>query len=227
MLSIIIPAYNEEETLIDVINNIFKSLKSIKFEIIIVDDGSYDKTLQIANKIAKKYSNIKVIIHKKNMGKSAAVLTGIKSSKGKIIIIQDADAEYNPKDIPSLIKPIVEKKADVVYGSRFLGRIDRMNISHKFGNKFLTFITKLLYSIQITDMETGYKAVKSEIIKNISLKENNFGFEPELTAKLANKKIRILELPITYNERKKGIKKITWKDGIKAFFILLKYKFLK
>ena len=223
-LSILVPVYNEEKTLPKVIEEIKKiNIKDIVKEVIIVDDCSTDNTKNILKKIKDK--SIKIFYHPVNMGKGAAIRTALMHSTGDIISIQDADLEYNPRYIEQAIKPILNGSADVVYGSRFLGkRISLFGKNktplpvHWIGNRGLTFITNLIYSSSITDMETGCKVFAKEIIKNIKLKATRFDLEPEITAKiLKNKKCRIKEIPIEFNPRTADEgKKITWRDGIKA-----------
>ncbi len=219
------PTYNEEKTLLEIINKIKAVKLSIEREIIIVDDFSTDSTKEILKKINNQ--NIKIFYHKKNQGKGVAVRTGLNHITGDIIIIQDADLEYNPEDYPQLIQPILDKKTKVVYGSRFKGKMTGPNLlSHVYGNKILTFITKLLYFQNISDMETCYKVFKKEVLNNIKLKAKRFDFEPEITAKIIKKGYKIYEVPITYKSRlfNEG-KKITWRDGIKALYYLIKYRF--
>ncbi|MFH1052995.1 MAG: glycosyltransferase family 2 protein [Candidatus Woesearchaeota archaeon] len=226
-LSIIIPTYNEENTLVEVIKRVKNVyIGNISKEIIIVDDGSRDGTRKILHLINDK--QIKIIFHEKNKGKGAAIRTGIKNATGEIIMIQDADLEYDINEYPMLLKPILDGNASVVYGSRFikLKKVPKYRI-HYIGNIGLTFITNLLFGGRITDMETCYKVFKADVIKNIRLRAKRFDFEPEVTAKVLKKRIKIVEVPISYHCRdfKEG-KKITWRDGIKAFFYLIKYRFV-
>jgi len=231
-VSIIIPTYNEEKTITDVINRILKvPLTNIKKEVIIVDDFSTDKTRDTLNKIKNK--NIKIFYHKTNMGKGSAIRTALKNATGDIILVQDADLEYNPEEYPKLIKPILNKKTKVVYGSRFLskgGKLKEKNpfvyYIHFLGNWGLTQITNLLFKSKLTDMETCYKVFTKDVIKNIKLRAKRFDFEPEITAKILKKHHKIYEVPISYKSRdiKEG-KKITWKDGVKALYYLIKYRF--
>ena len=227
-LTIIIPVYNEEKTLEEIINKVQKvDLGVIKKEIIIVDDASKDNTLRIIKKLSKKYKNIKFYSHNVNKGKGAAIRTGLKYFTGNILVIQDGDLEYNPEDFKRLIKPILDKKTKVVYGSRFLGGIKGYIIPlHNLGNKILTLITQLLYFRKITDMETCYKMMSRDVINSLNLKAKRFDFEPEITAKIIKKGYKIIEIPIIYNSRsfKEG-KKITLIDGFKALYVLLKYRF--
>ena len=228
-LSIIVPVYNEEKTLEKIIDRVEKvRIKEVEKELIIVDDGSADFTWKVINKLKAKYNNIKIFKHEKNKGKGAAIKTGLGHFSGDIIVIQDGDLEYNPEDFKKLIKPILSRKTKVVYGSRMLGHVTGFIItSHYYGNKFLTFLTKLLYGQKITDMETCYKMMTKDVVKNIKLESNRFDFEPEITAKIIKKGHKILEIPIDYHCRtfKEG-KKINWRDGIIAIYKLLKYRFL-
>lgn len=222
-LSIIIPTYNESKTILQILKQVKAvSLKGIKKQIIIVNDASTDNTI---SKL-KSITNIKLINHKENQGKGAAIHTGLKHSTGDYIIIQDADLEYDPQDIPLMLKPILEDKAGVVYGSRFLGPHKNMLFWHMLGNKFLSLLTNILFNTTLSDMEVCYKLIPSKLIKSFDLKSKRFGFEPEVTSKILKKGIRIYEVPISYSGREfaEG-KKITWRDGIKAFFLLIRFRF--
>jgi len=223
-LSIIIPVYNEEKTLLELLKRVEKVELPVKKEIIIVDDGSKDNTRNVLEKLNKH----KIFYHEKNKGKGAAIKTALKYVTGDIIIIQDADLEYNPEDYNQLIKPIVNGDYDVVYGSRFLGDRSGFNLpSHYWGNKILTFITVLIYGKKITDMETCYKVIKKEVIKNINIRSDRFNFEPEITSKILKKGYKIKELPINYVARSfKDGKKLTLLDGIIALWSLIKYRFI-
>ena len=227
-LSIIIPVYNEENTISEVIEKIKNiGIKNMQKEIIIVDDYSTDHTKDILKKLNK---SLKVVYHKKNMGKGAAIRTGLRLAKGDIVLIQDADLEYSPKEYPKLLKPLLENKADVVYGSRVEAirrNIKNMYKLHYIGNIFLTFMTNLLFGAKITDMETGYKVFRREVIKGINLNAERFDFEPEITAKILKKGYKIYEVPIGFSGRKfEEGKKITWVDGVKAVYYLIKYRFV-
>jgi len=224
-LSIIMPCYNEINT-IDVIVDSVENMSYHDKEIIIVDDCSTDGTRErLKNTIESRVN--KVIYHDRNMGKGAALRTGIKAATGDIVIIQDADLEYNPDEIPKVIQPILDGKADVVYGSRFLSWESHHIAYHRhvIGNKFLTALSNLFTKLNLTDMETCYKAFKREVIQAIDIEENRFGFEPEITAKVAKMKVRISEVDISYYGRtyKEG-KKIGWKDGLRAIYCILKYR---
>lgn len=224
-LSVIMPVYNEKAFIKKAVAAVLKANigKMIK-EIIVVDDGSKDGTTQILKKIKNK--KVKVFFQKKNQGKGAAIRRGLKEITGDIVIIQDADLEYNPKEYPLLLQPILDKKADVVFGSRFLG--DRphrvLNYWHMVGNKFLTLMSNMMTNINLTDMETGYKMFTRKVADNLFLQENRFGMEPEFTAKIARMKCRVYEIGISYSGRNydQG-KKINWKDGVWALWCILKY----
>jgi len=223
-LSIIIPCYNEQYTIKEIIYKI-KNQSKIDKEIIVVDDYSQDKTRDILQQDLKDLIH-KVVLNDQNYGKGYSIRKGIEHSTGDCILIQDADLEYNPSDYNKLLNPIINNKADVVYGSRFLGTNERriLYFWHTLGNKFLTLLSNMFSNLNLTDMEVGYKVFKSEVLKNIELKENRFGFEPEVTAKIAKKNIRIFEVGIDYFGRKYSEgKKITWKDGFSAIRCILKY----
>ena len=226
-LSVVIPCYNEEKTISVIVERI-KAQKNLLIEIIIIDDHSNDNTLNELSKIAQIYPDIKIVMHEKNMGKGSALKSGIKLATGNIILIQDADLEYNPNDYKNLLQPFLETDADVVYGTRFKGgNYVRLHFFwHYLANKILTTLTNVVTNLNMSDMETGYKLFKSEVIKKINLKENAFGIEPEITVKLAKKKHIFYEVPISYNGRsyQEG-KKITFLDGIRAIFCIFKYRF--
>lgn len=228
-LSIIIPAYNEQKTILKVISRVKKQkLKGIKKEIIIIDDFSKDVTRKILSKL--KDNGIKILFHQKNQGKGAAIRTGLNHATGDIILIQDADLEYDPKEYPKLLKPLLENQSKVVYGTRIpyiTSHLKEMYMPHVFGNRFLSLFTNIVYNSKITDMETGYKVFRKEVIKNMRLRAKRFDFEPEITAKILKMHYKIHEVPIEFKARTfaQG-KKITWKDGIKAAYYLLKYRFM-
>ncbi len=229
-ISIIVPVYNEEKTISKILDRLSKVDLKIKKEIIIVDDGSKDCSKEVIEKYIKnkkRDNNIKYKFKtKENGGKGSAIKEGIKSAVGEIITIQDADLEYNPEDFKKLIKPIIQNKAEVVYGSRFLKAHKPLYRIYFLGNKFLTFLTKMLYNSEITDMETCYKVFKSEVIKKIDIKANKFDIEPEITARILKQKIKIIEIPISYSPRsiEEG-KKINWKDGLQAIWTLVYWRF--
>ena len=227
LLSIIVPCFNEIGTISQVIEKIKESPVCNK-EIIIVDDFSNDGSREYLLKLNDEMINVR--LHKRNKGKGAAISTGIKHAKGKIIIIQDADLEYDPDEYPSLIKPIIDDKADVVYGSRFKGGQPHRIVYfwHRVGNGLLTLLSNIFTDLNLSDMETCYKTFRSEIIKNINIEEKRFGFEPEITAKISKKDFRIYEVGISYYGRtyKEG-KKIGWKDGFHAIWCILKYNLFR
>ena len=227
LLSVIVPCFNEIKTLEKVIKNIQSSDVEPK-EIIIVDDYSNDGSREYLKNV--KSQNIKTIFHDKNRGKGAALSSGISIAKGKIIIIQDADLEYDPNEFPNIIAPILMEKADVVYGSRFQGGQPHRVVYfwHRVGNGFLTLLSNIFTDINLTDMETCYKAFKREIIQKIKIEENRFGFEPEITAKISKLNCRIYEVGISYYGRtyKEG-KKIGWRDGVQAIWCILKYNLFR
>tara|TARA_B110000444_G_scaffold242695_1_gene260279 strand:- start:67 stop:765 length:699 start_codon:yes stop_codon:yes gene_type:complete len=224
-LSIIIPVYNEENTIQAILKRINEcKINDLDFEIIIVNDGSTDGTLKIIKENEKLFNHF--INIEKNNGKGFAIKSGLKFATGDYIILQDADLEYDPSEYSKLLNPIISNKADVVYGSRFLGNDERrvLYFWHTLGNKFLTLLSNMLSNLNLTDMEVCYKVFKAEVIKNINLQENKFGFEPEVTAKIAKKNIKIYEVGIKYFGRKYSEgKKITWKDGFSAIRCIIKY----
>lgn len=223
-LSIIIPAYNEENTVGKILKEIEKiNLKRVEKEFIVINDGSTDNTERVIKNFTKKFNNIKLINHKNNMGKGKAIRTGFKYATGDVILIQDADLEYSPKDIPKLLKEILEGE-NVVYGSRFKGKIKNMSFSHFIGNRILSLFAKVAFSSPLSDMETCYKMFRKEVIKNINLESNGFEIEAELTYKFLKKGYNIKEIPISYIGRSKKEKKISWIDGIKTFYLLFKFK---
>lgn len=232
-LSVIIPVYNEESSISTVIETVLaQSLPGkIEKEIVVVNDGSTDSS---AEKTQKHTSNkaVKLVSHNENRGKGAAIRTGIKQAEGDLIIFQDADLEYNPADYPAIIEPFLKNTADVVYGSRFLDKKNRFfSPLNRFANKFLTTLSNFFSSMQVTDMETCYKAMRREIMEKITLKENRFGIEPEITAKIAviyrEKKLRFTEVPVSYNPRThRDGKKIRFSDGFRAVVAIVKYNLL-
>lgn len=227
LISIIIPVYNEERTIERVIDRVLDQ-NDFNKEIIVVNDNSTDATKSL---IEQKYlNNVKLINNKMNTGKGFCIKTGIDNSTGDIILIQDADLEYDPINYKKILTPLINDIADVVYGSRFLGDGEKrvLYFWHRVGNFILTLLSNALTNLNLTDMEVGYKAFKSGIIKNISLQENRFGFEPEVTAKIAKKKLRIFEVGISYHGRTYAEgKKINWKDGFAAIYCILKYNLFR
>ena len=229
-LSIIIPVYNEEKTILDILNKISNVKLGVDKEVIIIDDGSIDNSKKIIEdylRNIKKSKNLEFkFFSKVNGGKGSAIKKGIKLCSGDIITIQDADLEYDPEDFKKLISPIIAGKEKVVYGSRFLKEHEPMYKIYFLGNKFLTFLTQILYGTKITDMETCYKVFRKEAIKDMEIRANSFDMEPEITAKILKSGIKIKEMGISYNPRsiKEG-KKINWKDGLQAIWTLVYWKF--
>ncbi len=224
-ISVIIPVFNEKDTILEIIARVRRT--GIADEILVVDDGSSDGTREILNEIDPS-TDLRVVFHDHNQGKGAAVTTGIHQAAGEIIIIQDADLEYDPRDIPALLKPLDEGLADVVYGSRFLGAARRPTMFwHMIANKLLTLMTNILYNNILTDMETGYKVFRRSVVENITIHARRFDFEPEFTAKVLKLKVRIFEVPITFNPRdyNEG-KKIKLQDAFAAVWTLVKYRFV-
>ena len=218
------PVYNEVGTIAEIVKRV--QAVGLADEIIAIDDGSTDGSAEILSKLDGK-DGVKVISHAKNLGKGAAVRDGIQAAQGDLILIQDADLEYDPRDVKKLLEPIEGGMADVVYGSRFLGGPRRPTMFwHAVANRFLTFLTNLLYNNILTDMETGFKLFKREALKGITIRSNNFNFEPEITAKLLKRRTRIFEVPIIFNPRdySEG-KKIGLWDAFEAFWALLRYRF--
>ena len=222
-ISIIIPCYNEYSTIKKIIDKI-NNQKTFDKEIIVIVDCSSDGTIEILSNLKDQINSL--TLNKKNYGKGYCIKKGIEIASGDIILIQDADLEYDPNDYEKLLKPIMNNNADVVYGSRFIGSDQKRVLFfwHSLGNKFLTLLSNMLTNLNLTDMECCYKAFKTEVIKNINLKENRFGFEPEITAKISKKDIRIYEVGIKYFGRKYSEgKKITWKDGFRAIYCIIYY----
>jgi glycosyltransferase involved in cell wall biosynthesis len=224
-LSVIVPAYNEQKTIGTLLYAIVNALPNTH-EVIIVDDGSTDKTAEIADEFSRIYTQVRVIRFNKNRGKTAALKEGFAASSGDIVIVQDADLEYDPEDVPGLIEPILTGKADVVYGSRFLVRRAArvLYFRHYLANRLLTFLSNLLTDMNFSDIETGYKVFRGEIIRNMVIKSKGFGFEIEVTAKIAKMGYRIYEVPISYHGRTylEG-KKIGFWDGVAALYYIVKY----
>lgn len=225
-LSVIMPVFNEQPTIETIIARV--EAVGLADEIIIVDDGSTDGTRELLQNICDQKEHINLILHESNKGKGAAVRTGIDAARAELVLIQDADLEYDPRDYPTLLKPIDDNVADVVYGSRFLGAPHRVTMFwHMVANKLLTLMTNLLYNSILTDMETGYKLFRREIIQEIPLHSKRFEFEPEITAKLLKRKVRIFEVPISFNPREyEEGKKIGLPDAFEAIWTLIKYRFV-
>ncbi len=226
-LSVIIPAYNEKETILQVIRRVQEANIGVEKQIIAVDDGSTDGTRDLLAAISDE--NVEVYFHEKNQGKGAAVRTGLSKIKGDLVVIQDADLEYDPEDYPILMKPILNGQADVVYGSRFLGPHRAFLFLHFLGNKFLTLVTNALYDTILTDMETCYKMFRADVFSDITIRSNKFDFEPEITAKVLKRGYRLFEVPITYSGRdfEEGKKIHPWRDGLHAFWALFKFRFVE
>ena len=227
-LSVIIPVYNERRTLEEVLGRVARA--PMEKEVIVVDDGSDDGTREILKRLAENAGpsdRLRIVFHERNQGKGAAVRTGIAQATGDWILIQDADLEYDPQDYPALLAPLLAGRADVVYGSRFLDGAGRTRyLQHYLANRFLTFVSNLMTRQNLSDMETGYKVFRREVLDGIRLRSNRFEIEPEITVKLTRQGYRIHEIPISYNSRsyREG-KKITWVDGLKALWALFRYRF--
>jgi len=221
-LSVVIPVYNERKSLLEIIQRV--QSVPIEKEIILVDDFSTDGTRELLRSLDPR--KFKVLYHERNQGKGAALRTGFQQAAGQFVIVQDADLEYDPNDYPKLLQPILDGRADVVYGSRFSGLRRNMTSLHTLGNLLLTWITNAFYRTSITDMETCYKLFRRETIQGIRIESNRFNFEPEVTAKILKRGLRIVEVPISYSGRSfsEG-KKITWRDGFSAVWALIKYRF--
>ena len=224
-LSVVIPVYNEKKTLATILERVLAT--KLADEVILVDDGSTDGTRDLLASMGG-HDGVRVILHDQNQGKGAAVRTGLASASGDLVLIQDADLEYDPCDYPALLKPILDGKADVVYGSRFMGGPRRVTMFwHMIANRLLTLSTNLLYDTILTDMETGYKVFRREILQKLTLRENHFDFEPEFTAKILKLKLRIFEVPISFNPRDYADgKKIRFKDAFSAIWTLFKYRII-
>ncbi len=224
-LSIIVPCFNERATIAEILRRVQAVVPEA--ELIVVDDGSTDGSREVLHGL-DGVSNLRVLMHERNRGKGAAVQTGIAAATGEVLLVQDADLEYDPRDYPELLRPIAEDRADVVYGSRFLGAPRRaMLFWHMVANKLLTLMTNILYDTILSDMETGYKVFRAEVIKGMPLRSRRFDFEPEVTAKVLKRRIRIYEVPITFEPREyhEG-KKIGLRDAFEAVWTLLKYRFV-
>jgi len=223
LLSVVMPAYNERTTIEEIVRRVLAV--GMRIELIVVDDGSGDGTREILSRLAGELP-IKLVLQPANAGKGAALRRGFQQVTGDLVIVQDADLEYSPEEYPDLVQLICEGRADVVYGSRFLGRHRVFLFTHYVGNRLLTLITNVLYNTMLTDMETCYKVMRTEVLHSMTLESDGFGIEPELTAKIFKRHYRVYEVPITYDGRNydEG-KKITWRDGFVALWVLLKYRF--
>jgi glycosyltransferase involved in cell wall biosynthesis len=224
-LTVVIPVYNEKDTIAEILRRVKTTGRAD--EIILVDDGSTDGTREILRTLASPPA-VKVVFHDKNLGKGAALRTGFQQASGEVILVQDADLEYNPSEYPALLEPIECGQADVVYGSRFLGSKHRVTMFwHMVANQLLTFATNILYNSILSDMETGYKVFKADLLKSIPLRANRFDFEPEITAKILKRKARVFEIPISFNPREYNEgKKIGMADAFAAVWALIKYRFM-
>jgi glycosyltransferase involved in cell wall biosynthesis len=224
LLSVVMPVYNERTTIDEIIRRVLAV--PLRIELIVVDDGSQDGTGDILDALHRELKF--TLLRQTNAGKGAALRRGFAAVTGDIVVIQDADLEYSPEEFPQLIELICQGKADVVYGSRFLGRHRAFMFAHYMGNKFVTFATNVLYNTMLTDMETCYKAMRADVVRSMMLRSNGFGIEPELTAKIFKRGYRVYEVPITYAGRgyQEG-KKITWRAGFTALWVLVKYRFME
>lgn len=222
-LSVIVPVYNERNTVAEIVRRMRRVQLPVELEIILVDDGSSDGTDKILDAIQD--STVRVVRHGVNSGKGRAVRTGLDEARGDLVLIQDADLEYDPEDWPSMLHPILRGKARVVYGSRFTGERKNMLIAHWVGNRILSLVTNILYDTTLSDMETCYKLFDRKVLEGMTIRSNRFDFEPEITAKVLRRGHRIYEVPISYNGREydEG-KKITWKDGVAALWTLFRYR---
>jgi glycosyltransferase involved in cell wall biosynthesis len=222
LLSVVVPVYNERTTIEEIVRRVLAV--PLRIELIVVDDGSRDGTGDILDGLQRELGF--KLLHQANAGKGAALRSGFAAVTGDIVVIQDADLEYSPEEFPALIELICQDKADVVYGSRFLGRHRAFMFAHYLGNKFVTLVTNVLYNTMLTDMETCYKAMRVDVLRSMTLKSNGFGIEPEITAKVFKRGYRVYEVPITYAGRgyEQG-KKITWRAGFDALWVLVKYRF--
>lgn len=223
LLSVVMPVHNERDTVVEIVERVLAV--PLRIELIVVDDGSTDGTRELLRELRQR-REFKLILQPENRGKGAALRRGFEEMTGDLVAIQDADLEYSPEEFPALIELICQGRADVVYGSRFLGRHRVFMFRHYAGNRFLTLLANVLYNTMLSDMETCYKVMRVEVLRSMTLRSNGFGIEPELTAKIFKRDYRVYEIPISYDGRgyEEG-KKITWKDGIVAIWVLLKYRF--
>jgi len=229
MLSVIMPVYNEARTISETVARVRRAPIDLARELIVVDDASTDATHEALQKITADHGDeVRVFTHEANRGKGAAIRTGIAHARGEIILIQDADLEYDPRDYPRLLEPILEDQADVVFGNRFHGGPHRvLYFWHYTANRFLTLLTNLLTGLNLSDMEVGYKVFRADVLRRITLTSNRFGFEPEITVKVARLDCRVYEVPIRYYGRTYAEgKKITWRDGLAALGHIIRYRFM-
>ena len=226
LLSVIVPVFNERVTVAEVIRRIRAVEVPVEVEVIVVDDGSSDGTDKVLSALGD--STVRILTHEVNRGKGAAIRTGMGAARGDLLLVQDADLEYDPEDWPSLLEPILKGKAQVVYGSRFTGQRKNMMPLHWMGNRFLSLVTNVLYSSTMSDMETCYKLFDRRVLEGITIESDKFDFEPEITAKVLRRGYRIYEVPISYAGREVSEgKKITWRDGVGALRALIKYRFTR
>ena len=225
-LSVIVPVFNERNTVVEIVRRMRSVELPIEREIVVVDDGSEDGTRDVLTQLGD--STVRVVKHSVNRGKGAAIRTGLEHATGDVVLVQDADLEYDPEDWPKLLAPVLKGRARVVYGSRFTGERRNMLFLHWVGNRFLSLVTNILYNSTLSDMETCYKLFERDVLNGIQLQAERFDFEPEFTAKILRRGIRIYEVPISYAGREphEG-KKITWRDGVTALWTLVKYRFVK
>jgi glycosyltransferase involved in cell wall biosynthesis len=223
LLSVVMPVYNEMATIEEIIRRVVSV--PVRIQLIVVDDGSADGTRDVLQRLQADLG-FTLVLQPRNMGKGAALRRGFEAVAGDLVVIQDADLEYSPEEFPALIELICQGRADVVYGSRFLGRHRVFMFSHYLGNRVLTLVTNVLYNTMLSDMETCYKVMRTEVLRSMQLRSNGFGIEPELTAKICKRGYRVYEVPITYDGRgyEEG-KKIGWRDGFVALWVLLRYRF--
>jgi glycosyltransferase involved in cell wall biosynthesis len=223
LLSVVMPVFNEQETIEEIVRRVLAV--PMRIDLIVVDDGSTDGTREQLAALQRELG-FRLILQERNQGKGAALRRGFEEVSGELVIIQDADLEYSPEEYPELVQLICEGRADVVYGSRFLGRHRVFMFSHYLGNRIVTLLTNVLYNTMLTDMETCYKVMRTEVVRGMALQSKGFGIEPEMTAKIFKHGYRVYEIPITYDGRgyEQG-KKITWRDGLVALWVLLKYRF--
>ena len=229
-LSIVIPIYNEQATLAECVRRVLAVELPLERELILVDDASTDGTQSVIQQIQQQHSDmpIKVLIHEKNLGKGMALRSGFAQTTGDIVLIQDADLEYDPQDYGRLLRPILDERADVVYGSRFVGSEEKRVLYywHYVGNRSLTMLSNMCTNLNLTDMETCYKVMRREVVEKLDIKSKRFGVEPEMTAKIAKGKWRVYEVGISYSGRTYAEgKKITWRDGVNALVTILRFRF--
>lgn len=226
-LSVVIPFYNEVDTLGEIVRRVLASPVPFMLDVVLVDDGSNDGSRDVAEQLAAAHPEVRLFRQPRNLGKGAALRRGFAEVRGEIVLIQDADLEYNPADYPQLLVPILDGRADVVYGSRFLGSPHRVHMFwHYAGNRLLTLLSNVLNDLNLTDMETCYKAFRREVLDGLELRANRFAFEPEFTARVARRGLRIYEVPVSYSGRSYAEgKKITWRDGVSALWAIFRYRF--